>query len=122
MCRAAVSQPHPQLLTPGQRAKWVRAASARQGRHRSRRPLTTAVTAQGQSLLPPRPGLLPALLARGGSRAPPPAYTTPSERWLRQATSSVTSRVTSTGTAMKGQRTLLGGSCTALPVAGQAWK
>ena len=50
------------------------------------------------------------------------AYTLPSGRLLLQTTSTVTSRVTRMGTTMKGQRTLLGGSCKALPETGQFLK
>lgn len=46
----------------------------------------------------------------------------PSGRLLLQTTSTVTSRVTRMGTTMKGQRTLLGGSCKALPETGQFLK
>lgn len=50
------------------------------------------------------------------------AYTMPSVRLLLQTTSAVTSSVTVMGSAMKGQRMLLGGSRRALPEMGHLLK
>lgn len=46
----------------------------------------------------------------------------PSGRLLLQTTRAVMSRVARMGTTMKGERTLLGGSCKALPETGQFLK
>lgn len=65
-----------------------------------------------------------ALLSLPPGLCPPPGcpYTMPSLRLLLHTTSAVISRVTRTGSRMKGQRTLLGGSCSARPEGAQFLK
>lgn len=75
---------------------------------------------QARPTAPQRPSLACRCRVVGSSQAA--AYTMPSVRLLLQTTSAVTSSVTRTGTTMKGQRMLLGGSRTALPDTGQLLK